>query len=93
MGVCSQNSVLVAIQVPISRLGGDDFVSWPHDKHGVYSVRSAYNLVRTSSFFAKRCKNSRGSSSDLDMEAKMWKSVRAIRGGATCAQHGAHAPG
>jgi hypothetical protein len=70
------NSIL---QIPISRLDGDDFVSWPHDKHGVYSVRSAYNLVRTLSFFAKRCKNSRGSSSDLDMEAKMWKLVWAIK--------------
>jgi hypothetical protein len=46
-------------------------VSRPHDKNGVYSVQSAYNLIRTSSFFAKRCKNSKGSSSDLDMEAKM----------------------
>jgi hypothetical protein len=36
--------------VPISRIGGEDFVSWPFDKHGVYSVKSGYNLAKTSVF-------------------------------------------
>uniref|UniRef100_A0A0E0B477 Uncharacterized protein n=1 Tax=Oryza glumipatula TaxID=40148 RepID=A0A0E0B477_9ORYZ len=32
--------------LPISRFGDEDFASWPHDKHGTYTVRSAYNLAR-----------------------------------------------
>jgi hypothetical protein len=44
------------LQIPISRYGGDDFVSWMHDKHGQYTVRSAYNLVRTATFFSDTAK-------------------------------------
>ena len=32
--------------IPISRFGDDDFVSWPHSKFGMYTVRS--NMVRMS---------------------------------------------
>lgn len=38
------------LQVPISRHGGDDFASWPHDKRGLFTVRSAYNLARSEAF-------------------------------------------
>jgi hypothetical protein len=31
--------------------GWDDFVRWPHTKNGVYLVRSAYKLARSSKFF------------------------------------------
>jgi hypothetical protein len=54
----------VILQIPVSRQGGKDFLSWPADKFGTYSVRSAYNLARTGSFFAKRCAKARGDASD-----------------------------
>jgi hypothetical protein len=65
--------------VPISRLGGEDFVSWPFDKHGVYSVKSGYNLAKTSAFFADREARGKGSSSDLGAETVLWKAVWAIK--------------
>jgi hypothetical protein len=65
--------------VPISRLGGEDFVSWPFDKHGVYSVKSGYNLAKTSAFFADREAGGKGSSSDLGAETVLWKAVWTIK--------------
>ena len=55
---------VVVLQIPVSRHGGEDFLSWPADKFGTYSVRSAYNLARTGAFFAKRCVKARGDSSN-----------------------------
>jgi hypothetical protein len=65
--------------VPISRLGGDDFVSWKHDKQGQYTVRSAYNLARTSSFFSEHTLAGRGSGSDRSGKEKLWKYVWKIQ--------------
>jgi ribonuclease HI len=63
------------LQVPISRHGGADFVSWPHDRFGQYSVRSAYNLARTESFFCCQNTGGRGASSDFAAEQKCWKEL------------------
>ena len=30
------------LQIPISRFGGDDFITWPHNRLGIYTVLSAY---------------------------------------------------
>jgi hypothetical protein len=65
------------LQIPISRYGGDDFVSWMHDKHGQYTVRSAYNLARTATFFSDTAK--KGGCSDRDKEESLWKSLWAIQ--------------
>jgi hypothetical protein len=35
----------LVLQIPISRRGGEDFLSWPPTKYGEYSVRSAYHLA------------------------------------------------
>jgi hypothetical protein len=67
------------LNVPISKHGGEDFVSWMHDKHGQYTVRSAYNLARTASFFSDTGAAGRGSCSDRDTETKLWKTVWAIQ--------------
>ncbi|KAM0908407.1 hypothetical protein ACQ4PT_015501 [Festuca glaucescens] len=68
----------VIMQIPVSRHGGDDFIAWPADKSGIYSVRSAYYLARTGSFFAKRCAKARGDSSDGVAQEKWWKMIWAI---------------
>jgi hypothetical protein len=56
----SEEMAMIIQQIPISCRGGEDFVSWPHDKFGMYSVRSAYQLARTESFFSKRCAKNQG---------------------------------
>jgi hypothetical protein len=63
------------LQIPISRRGGVDFVSWPHDKFGLYTVRLAYNLARTSSFFVRRGNAGVGAGSDRTSEEKDWKAI------------------
>jgi hypothetical protein len=65
-------------QIPVSRHGGDDFISWPHAKFGLYTVKSAHNLARTGKSFAKRYANDRGDSSDLSNQEKQWKSIWSI---------------
>ena len=35
------------LQILISRLGGEDFLSWPFGRLGIYTVRSAYQLARS----------------------------------------------
>jgi ribonuclease HI len=62
------------MQVQISK-DGADFIRWPHTKNGMYSVRSAYNLARTDSFFVSRSKQGGGSSSSAANEEKQWKMV------------------
>jgi hypothetical protein len=62
------------MQIQISKDGGD-FIRWPHTKNGVYSVRSAYNLARTDSFFISRSKKGGGSSSSAANEEEQWKMV------------------
>jgi hypothetical protein len=52
-------------QIPISRHGGEDYVSWPHAKFGQYTARSAYNLARTASFYTFQSTAGRGRNSDV----------------------------
>jgi hypothetical protein len=51
------------LQVPISRHGGADHMSWPHARFGKYTVRSAYHLAREDRFAVDRSKSGLGSSS------------------------------
>jgi hypothetical protein len=68
----------VVLRIPVSRHGGVDFLSWPADKFGTYSVRLAYNMTRTGVFFAMRGAKARGDSSDLGANEKFWKAIWAI---------------
>uniref|UniRef100_A0A8I6Y3E3 Reverse transcriptase domain-containing protein n=1 Tax=Hordeum vulgare subsp. vulgare TaxID=112509 RepID=A0A8I6Y3E3_HORVV len=63
------------LQIPISWRGGLDFISWPHDRCGQYTVRSAYNMARTASFFSTYQTAGRGSGS---VEEKHWKTLWSI---------------
>jgi hypothetical protein len=65
-------------QIPISTFGGDDYASWPFDRFGIYTVRSAYNLARTEKFFSKRGAKGFGDSSDHVNQGKSWKAIWAI---------------
>jgi hypothetical protein len=71
-----ENTIL---QLPINKHGGEDFVSWTHDKHGCYTVKSTYNMAKTDEFFSNQSNVGRGSGSDREAEAKMWKAVWAIQ--------------
>ncbi|EEE66057.1 hypothetical protein OsJ_22054 [Oryza sativa Japonica Group] len=63
------------LQIPVSAHGGEDFISWPHDKRGVFSVRSAYNLARSEIFMAAQSENGRGMLSGLQESANRWKEL------------------
>jgi hypothetical protein len=67
------------LEIPISQGGGEDFVSWPFTKYGMYSVRTAYNLARTEKFFLDQSKMSRGTSSLSEQDGKLWKKLWATR--------------
>jgi hypothetical protein len=67
------------LQVPISRHGGEDFVSWPYTKNGAYSVRSAYHLARTEAVYLARSMPKQGLSSTREDEAPLWKKLWAIK--------------
>jgi hypothetical protein len=68
----------IILGIPISRRGSADFVSWPYDKFGIYTVKSAYNLARTASFFDRQGTAGRGASSDRKTDEKNWKAVWSI---------------
>jgi hypothetical protein len=63
------------MQVPISHLGDEDFVCWPHSNQGVYTVRSAYNLARSENLFLSRSCRGRGITSTYGNEEKSWKAI------------------
>lgn len=70
------NSVL---QIPISRRGGEDFVSWPFTRFCDYTVASAYNLARREKFFLDRSKRGGGASSCTEADKIFWKKLWAIK--------------
>jgi hypothetical protein len=57
------------LQIPISRLGGDDFITWPH-KIGVYTVQSAYFLACGDAALISRSGRGRGMSSGKAVESR-----------------------
>jgi hypothetical protein len=67
------------LQVPVSRRGGEDSVSWPYTKFGVYTVCSAYNLARTVKFFVERSKHGGDSSSTSGSDGLLWKKLWSIK--------------
>ena len=66
------------LQVPISRFGGDDFLSWPHDKLGTYSVKSGYNLTRSENFFSSTSGKGKGLASNIQVREKEWKALWSV---------------
>jgi hypothetical protein len=48
------------MQIYISRHADEDFACWPFTRHGTFSVRSAYNLSRSSKFFRGLSRSNRG---------------------------------
>lgn len=66
------------LQVPISRFGGDDFLSWPHDKLGIYSVKSGYNLTRSENFFSSTSGKGKGLASNIQVQEKEWKALWSV---------------
>jgi hypothetical protein len=67
------------LQIPVSRRGGDDFLSWPHTKFGDYTVASVYNLARTNKFFLDRSRSGGKTSSTTAADSVLWKCLWAIR--------------
>jgi hypothetical protein len=70
---------LKILQIPISRHGGEDFISWPHTRFGSYTVRSGYNLARSASFCEQRSVPKRGLSSNHEGDTKLWKTLWAAK--------------
>jgi hypothetical protein len=59
------------MEVPISRHAGDDFVCWPHTRHGTFSVCWAYNLARSRKFIQDHSKTRRGMTSNVTAEERI----------------------
>jgi hypothetical protein len=70
------------LQIQVARHTGEYFVCWPHTRHGIFSVRSAYNLARTRKFPASLSRTGQEMSSAWVADEKAWKMVWKI-----------HAPG
>jgi hypothetical protein len=66
------------LQIPISAHVEEDFVCWPHTRHGVYTVKSGYNLARPAKFLHERSKAG-GLSSNWMSSEKLWKAIWKIK--------------
>lgn len=66
------------LRLPISHHDGEDFPRWPFTKLGEYSVKSAYNLARSTRFTVAQSRNGRGQTSDTSTQEKQWKAIWAI---------------
>jgi ribonuclease HI len=67
------------LQIPISRRGGEDFVSWPFTRFSDYTVSSAYNLARKDKFFLDRSKQGGGANSGTEADSIFWKKLWSIK--------------
>jgi hypothetical protein len=70
-----QTTAQQILQIPISRRIGVDYVSWPHTRHGTFTVRSAYFMARSAKFIHSRSKTDVGISSNWMDSEKQWKSI------------------
>jgi hypothetical protein len=77
--IFSKDVAVQVLQVPISRHGGVDFVSWPHTRFGCYTVRSGYNLARACKFKEQRSANGCGLTSGTEGDSKLWKSLWSVK--------------
>jgi hypothetical protein len=66
------------LQIPFNRLGGEDFVSWPHTRSSTFSVRLA-NLACADTAFLDHSRKGRGMVSDFQGESKAWKKLWVIK--------------
>jgi ribonuclease HI len=67
------------LQIPISRRGGEDFISWPHTRFGDYTVASGYSLARSEKFYLDRSKQGGGAHSSTQADGSLWKKLWAIK--------------
>jgi hypothetical protein len=67
------------LKVPIASFEGGDYACWPHTRHGTYSVRSAYNLARSSKKFHNQSKSAKGLHSGWTANEKDWKAIWNIK--------------
>jgi hypothetical protein len=67
------------MQVPISGLVGEDYVFWPHTRHGTFSVRSAYNMARSEKFLKAQSRTKRGMASTWTVNEKDWKAIWKVK--------------
>jgi hypothetical protein len=67
------------LQIPISRRGGEDFVSWPFTRFSDYTISSAYNLARKDKFFLDRSKQGGGANSATEADNIFWKKLWSIK--------------
>jgi hypothetical protein len=67
------------LQTQISRHAQDDFVYWPHNRYGLYTVFLAYNLARCSDFFLRHSMIGHGLPLNFESEVKHWKAIWAIK--------------
>jgi hypothetical protein len=74
-----ENIASKVLEVPIGRHGGEDFVSWPFSRFGVYTVRSAYHLAREDRFASAHSCVGPGSSSAIVDNLKLWKKLWACK--------------
>lgn len=69
----------LVLQIPISRRGGDDFVSWPLTRFGDYTVSSAYNLAWRENFFVDRSGSGGDANSCIEEDSVFWKKLWSIK--------------
>ena len=70
----SEDDAEKILQIPLCYTSCEDFPSWPHTKSGIYTVKSAYSLIRLESLHHNfLSENGRGESSDQHETSKLWK--------------------
>ena len=67
------------LQIPLSSTSCDDFPAWPLSKSGIYTVKSAYSLIRLESFHNYMSANGRGESSNQKENSKLWKRLWSVQ--------------
>ena len=69
----SEDDAEKILQIQLCYTSCEDFPSWPHTKSGIYTVKSAYSLIRLESLHHFLSENGRGESSDQHETSKLWK--------------------
>jgi hypothetical protein len=58
------------VKICLSRIDEDDFISWIPEKHGMFTVKSAYNLA-----LDLRSNNPPNSSGNLNGDRSLWNTI------------------
>jgi hypothetical protein len=71
----SEENANMILKIPLSHNTCEDFVSWEHNKEGIFTVKSAYMFAKSEKLFLFSSTNGKGGASNIKQITEDWKHI------------------